>query len=144
MKIGYKFPVMKKNTKLFGKWVVTTEGDVEGRSTKQLGTHEGYVDDIALALADHCYYTLDFTLAKGLDREPPKRTETNVRIHNLGVDNNNVGVMQGLFDEAGRNVKVTGCNYYNSFTIEPKNIEEIKRKKALAKLTKEEREILGL
>ena len=29
----------------FGIWHVTTEGDCEGRSTRDLGIHEGYIDE---------------------------------------------------------------------------------------------------
>lgn len=44
-----------------GVWKVTTEGDVEGRSTEQLGTYAGYLDFIAYQLADKAYYSLEFT-----------------------------------------------------------------------------------
>lgn len=44
----------------FGLWEVTTEGDVEGRSTKNLGTHEGFVDEIARNLAGTECYSLHF------------------------------------------------------------------------------------
>ena len=43
-----------------GKWHVTTENDVEGRSTKDLGIHEGHVADIAAALRKHNFYSLKF------------------------------------------------------------------------------------
>ena len=33
---------------VFGTWEVTTEGDVEGRTTKNLGNFTGYIDEIAL------------------------------------------------------------------------------------------------
>lgn len=42
----------------FGIWHVTTEGDCEGRSPRDLGFHEGYIDEIALALADKCFYEI--------------------------------------------------------------------------------------
>ena len=37
--------------KAFGWWHVTTEGDDEGRTTRDLGYHYGYLDEIALRLA---------------------------------------------------------------------------------------------
>ena len=52
-----------------GKWKVTTEGDVEGRSTKNLGIHEGHVADIAARLRKHCYYSLKFEAVANL-RQP--------------------------------------------------------------------------
>jgi hypothetical protein len=50
-------------------WKVTTEGDCEGRSTKELGIFKGHIVDIALSLADKSYYTLNFK-----ETEHPKET----------------------------------------------------------------------
>ena len=36
----------KEYRELYGTWSVTTEGDVEGKSTTNLGTYTGYVDEI--------------------------------------------------------------------------------------------------
>lgn len=47
-------------TNPYGLWKVTTEGDCEGRSSRNLGIFEGYLDDIAFYLADKAYYTLEF------------------------------------------------------------------------------------
>lgn len=44
----------------FGAWRVTTEGDVEGRTTEDLGTYTGYLDFIAYHLADKAVYGLEF------------------------------------------------------------------------------------
>ncbi|AFQ96441.1 hypothetical protein [Bacillus phage vB_BceM_Bc431v3] len=43
-----------------GTWKVTTEGDCEGRSTKQLGTYEGHILDVVRQLAGQAYYQLTF------------------------------------------------------------------------------------
>jgi hypothetical protein len=43
-----------------GWWKVTTEGDCEGRSTRDLGIFEGHVVDIAYHLAKHAMYQLEF------------------------------------------------------------------------------------
>lgn len=56
-----------------GEWHVTTEGDEEGRSTKDLGTHYGHVVDIALRLAGHAFYSLRFAPpapAKHIENRP--------------------------------------------------------------------------
>lgn len=53
-----------------GVWRVTTEGDCEGRSVRQLGTYEGHVLDIAKQLAGQAYYQLDFR------RVEPKKVDT--------------------------------------------------------------------
>lgn len=60
-----KFPVSP-----IGWWNVTTEGDEEGRSTKQLGDYYGHIAEIAFHLADKCFYTLQFRESKKLWSEP--------------------------------------------------------------------------
>ncbi len=52
-------PAQYKNT--FGTWKVTTEGDEEGRSTKDLGVHTGHIDEIAQSLGGRCFYSLHFS-----------------------------------------------------------------------------------
>lgn len=44
----------------FGFWKVTTQGDCEGRTTRNLGVHLGWVDEIAFALAGSACYDLCF------------------------------------------------------------------------------------
>jgi len=53
-----------------GRWRVTTEGDVEGRTTRDLGVHVGHVADIAATLAPLVHYGLDFR------PEPEPKTPT--------------------------------------------------------------------
>ena len=43
-----------------GTWEVTTEGDVEGRTERNLGVFEGHIVDIALRLRKKCFYSLRF------------------------------------------------------------------------------------
>lgn len=50
----------------YGLWIVTTEGDEEGRTTRQLGSYEGYLDEIAHKLASEAFYTLEFSKANEL------------------------------------------------------------------------------
>ena len=68
-KEGYESPI--------GWWTVSTQGDVEGRSTTKLGSFYGHVAEIALHLADKCFYSLTFdpivTRAAG-ERIPYKAT----------------------------------------------------------------------
>lgn len=58
--VEQKQGIQKLYQNAFGLWSVSTEGDCEGRSTKQLGVHEGYVDEIAAALASQVEYKLTF------------------------------------------------------------------------------------
>lgn len=51
-KTGYESPI--------GWWYVTTEGDCEGRTIRNLGHHYGHVAEIAFELANKCMYSLRF------------------------------------------------------------------------------------
>jgi hypothetical protein len=140
----------------YGVWQVSTEGDVEGRTTRQLGAYEGYIDEIALRLADQCYYSLNFKKAKAL---PAQSKHTAVSVH---LDN-----ASGTWDLSSierefaaseifkdRPVHITESKYFASFTInagkDPKQVERARiaalQTSALAKieqyLTQEERDAL--
>lgn len=153
---------MKKSNPLylnaFGVWNVTTEGDCEGRSIHNLGTHEGYVDEIALKLASQCYYSLRFSavdLHKQEDEAAPLCEEVSV---SFDIDSGTwdktpearAEMVRPIFRD--RPVRIKPGNYYASFIIQRgKTAEEseqemrgLKRKAALAKLSVEERELLGL
>lgn len=132
----------------YGRWNVTTEGDVEGRTTIQLGTHEGHIDEIALHLAKKCYYSLTFKLVEPITTFEPAKKKVNVQ---LDIESGTwdmkseelVDKMKELF--ADRPVHVEPCNYYASFTIATeKNIREEDKKAALNKLSDYEKELLGL
>jgi hypothetical protein len=135
--------------KLLGYWNVTTEADCEGSKVKNLGRFYGYVDEIALHLADKCYYSLCFCKANP-DKEikyEQKRKSVNVM---FGINSNTwdmsndklIFEMKDLFKN--RNVNILPSSYYASFTIESKNFEEYEKEKALKKLTEREKELLGL
>ncbi len=47
-------------TNPIGTWRVTTEGDLDCRTTTHLGSHYGHLAEIAFSLADKCEYTLTF------------------------------------------------------------------------------------
>lgn len=69
-----------------GFWKVTTQGDVEGRTTKDLGVHYGYLDDIAFALAPECYYDLKFTPVDPYARSSQAPTASSVSIRLESTD----------------------------------------------------------
>lgn len=54
------------NMSEYGTWEVTTEGDCEGWTTENLGIYQGYLSEIAFALADQCCYKLSFRPARVL------------------------------------------------------------------------------
>jgi len=137
---------MYKST--YGLWEVTTEGDVEGRSTNHLGTHKGHIDEIALHLANQNYYSLTFKLVEAIETYEPTKKEVNVQ---LDIES---GTWDWKGDELVREMKkfftdrpihIEDCNYFASFKIATeKNIREEDKKNALGKLSDYEKELLGL
>lgn len=138
----------KDYTNPYGTWQVTTEGDCEGRSTRNLGVYVGYLDDIAFALAEKCCYSLEFTK---IDTEipTPKKVldQVNVVLNidsktwKLSVDDR-VKYFQNMLHN--RKVYVSRGSAYASVTLSKTNTEKTKKEIALAKLTDEEKQLLGL
>ena len=131
-------------------WEITTEGDCEGRSVKQLGVFVGRFYEIAFHLAKKCCYSLRFKPAEIDTNFTPVAKEVHV-----GFD-----IESGLWDLTPINraefvksmlnkdaiVTIEPSNYYASFKVVVK--EDIRSKlikeQALSKLTEEERQVLGL
>jgi hypothetical protein len=133
---------MKQYGQAYGIWKVTTEGDCEGRSTRDLGIFKGFIDEIALHLADRCYYTLDFKPVKLQEEFSPKANEVHISLP-FDLSNN----YSERFKD--RPVTVEKGSFYKSILIRSKNAltqdekDKIEREKILSKLTTEERKILG-
>ena len=136
---------------VYGVFKVTTEGDCEGRSVRDLGTYEGYIDEIAFALADKCYYSLEFHKINPeklkLDMTPKRKS---VDIH-LDIDSgtwdlegkDRIKYFKDLFKD--RDIEISNSNSYAGVKISTnKKTKEEKRQEILNRLTDEEKEILGL
>lgn len=144
----------KKYTKAQAFWKVTTEGDCEGRSVRDLGTHFGYIDDIAFALADKSYYSLCFKEIEPFDHKVPTGTKVNVT---LDIDSKTWDMkmverkafMEKLLGD--RDTAVENGEAYASVTLvmgknelqRKARQEEMLKQQALAKLSSEERAALG-
>jgi hypothetical protein len=140
----------------YGTWEVTTEGDCEGRTTTHLGTHTGYLDDIAFALADRQYYGLQFKPVEllNLKKVPPKATQVNV---SLSIDTGTWDLKgeerANAFRQIlkGRKTRVSSSKYYACVTLSSGLTKEeqeearlqVLRNAALAKLTPQDRAALG-
>lgn len=145
---------MKKEltyTNTYGLWKVTTEGDCEGRSIRDLGTFKGYIDEIAFALADKCFYSLCFTYLSEKDYMTPlvpKSDTVNVSLNidsgTWDLDNKERASWARKF-LSDRDVEVLEGQYYASFVLKTKRktVKDIRRE-ALNKLTEEELDALGL
>lgn len=133
----------------FGTWTVTTEGDVEGRTVNHLGTFTGYIDEIALSLADKCYYSLKFEAIKPVTSFKPTGKSTVIAFH---IDSETwdmsseerARLFRKLLQDRPVIVKENGQFASVEISLPSKPAQEFSRRKALAKLTPEERELLGL
>ena len=136
---------------VYGVFKVTTEGDCEGRSVRDLGTYKGYIDEIAFALADKCYYSLTFHQINPEEHKldmTPKRKEIDIT---LDIDSgtwdleekDRIKYFKNLFKD--RHIEVSNGNSYVCVKISTnKKTKEEKRQEILDRLTDEEKEILGL
>lgn len=131
--------------KSYGTFQVKTEGDIEGRSMVSLGIYTGFIDEIALYLADKCYYSLYFSK---VSPEQPIYRPTSDSVHisfeyQLDLTENEVKTIL-----KNRPVEVEVGQFYKSFKISrplsEREKKEAIKEKALKKLTKEEKEALGL
>jgi len=146
------------NLNPLGYWSVSTEGDVEGRSTKHLGIFYGYIDSLALYLADMSFYKLNFSKIyipdlRDLNHQGPspfciKNAEVDVQldIKSGTWDLNNeerVAYFQKLLRD--RTVEVESSKYYASVKIKSERIKSEKDKvyeKLDEKFSKEEIDLL--
>lgn len=115
-----KMPERYRNS--YGIWSVTTEGDCEGRTTKQLGTYEGHIDEIAKALSGKCYYSLRFTVAKELPiEEIPEHGKVNISLDiDSGTWDMNKGMRAAVIGEIlkAQLVTVSPATLYAGVTLE--------------------------
>lgn len=133
-----------------GKVVKNKRGwaDLHINGWKQIGVFQGYIDDIAFALAEKCCYSLEFEKVC-TDIPVPKRVLDEV---NVTLDINSetwklspidrIGFFRNMLQD--RNTFVSKGSAYASVTLSRKNLEKDKREVALAKLTAEEKVLLGL
>lgn len=125
-------------------WQVTTEGDCEGRSTKTLGYFKGGVDEIAMHLANQCYYTLSFSKIEVKNAYNLEPTGVSVEVNNYGSS------VQTLLDNCNSDDITHEMKGHNSIIFKQHKLsaEQIKmnnlKAKALSKLSAEERQALGL
>ena len=140
--------------KAYGIWQVTTEGDCEGRTTRHLGTFEGYVDEIALYLADKCYSLMFRPVVIPTELHPTKNEVSvyfDIDSGTWDMSNQKRAIEFGQLLK-DRPVEVEEGQYFASVKIRIKETPEQKQKReygiALAKakkaLTAEDFRILGL
>lgn len=138
----------------YGIWHVTTEGDCEGRTTKDLGTHEGYLDDIAFALGEQGGYSLKFTRVHPLELRPVcTKVHVSLDISSKTWDmksDQRANYFRTLL--VGRDVTIEESNYYAAATLirgtspeaRERAAREVVKARALSKLSPDEIKALGL
>lgn len=136
-----------------GTWMVTTEGDCEGKTTKTLGVFIGRLDEIAFALAPKAYYKLMF---QRIDTAIPTPTEMENEVtvaltEESGTSDLSPDERLDFFNEMLKetdNVFVSESSLYNAVILNRIDLHEKERrnirKAALAKLTPTEKAVLGL
>jgi hypothetical protein len=104
---------------VYGTWEVHTEGDVEGRTKKCLGTHTGYVDEIAMHLASKCTYTLSFKKVKLIENFEVKSKVVNITYdyNSDFTSNNDENMNEVITSFRDRPVMVEKGEYYNTFKL---------------------------
>ncbi len=140
----------KNYLNVYGTWNVTTEGDCEGKSTSHLGTYTGFLDEIALHLADKCYYSLQFDAAERVvDFKPTKKSVhisfgISSKTWDMGGETR-VAYFRRIFKDRP-NIEVKDGQFYASVEISNRTVvsEIEKKERALAKLSDEEKKLLGL
>lgn len=111
-----------------GWWTVDTEGDCEGRTSTQLGSHYGHVAEIAFSLANRCYYSLSFrpTMVNVPSPLPLPRPMYIATGRKVNVSFNDgpffLSSIKGQINDFqlwlnAEGVKVTDCCYYGAVTL---------------------------
>ena len=145
---------IKKIESSYGYWKVTTEGDCEGRSTRDLGTFRGHIDEIAFHLANRCYYSLRFKPIEEKEIIPeflPNGEEVDISFDiETGTWDMKPEKRVDYFKEILKDrpdVRVEDGQFYESVKLisgREKTRNEIIIEQALEKLTSEEKKLLGL
>jgi len=118
----------EKYKNIYGTWEVKTEGDIEGRTTTHLGTFTGFVDEIALYLANRSYYSLKFKKIKPVEKFEPTRKHVSVcfDIESGTWDSiktpAGIAEMQKVFKD--RPVDIVANNSYAAFSIKSRELDE--------------------
>ncbi len=135
----------------YGMWEVTTEGDCEGKSVRRLGVYKGYIDEIAFALADQCYYSLEFAPFDFSEIPVPKSVRDRVNINfdiGSGTWDMSADARKEFFSAvlSDRKVAVGEGSSYAAVTLyrSESDMIENKKKAALNKLSEEDKVLLGL
>lgn len=131
--------------RIYDTWEVTTQGDEEGHTTRHLGAYTGYVDEIAFHLADKQFISLFFK------RVQPVSYNQNGHTVSISFDKGSINSVKSeegfntIVDAfKGRPASVEKSNRYETITLISSHKESIQKQQILAKLTEEERAILGV
>lgn len=142
-----------------GVWSVTTEGDEEGRSVRQLGAYVGHFDDVALHLADKAYYGLRMKYSSQ-HQQTLRKTGSEVQV-SFDIDTGTwdqttseraESVRKWLQANGRTEVRIEDGQFYASVKLQgartPTELkrlaDKIERDNLLSRLTDREKELLGV
>lgn len=133
----------------YGVWGVKTEANFEGRGTIDLGVYQGYIDEIAFALADKQMYALHFTkfdLKLPIPKTTPEKVNVVLDVESgLWAKDDDESLVEHFKQMLStRDVDVETSCIYGAVTLKRHDLDEAKRQVALSKLTSEEKRLLGL
>ncbi len=133
---------------VYGTWEVYTEGN-DVLDKVLIGTYTGYVDEIALSLADKTNYMLEFKKIEDTDKYKPIADEVTIRFDdnakiNEYAHNKYIYEMKKLFKDRPVDIEENGVGSMFKIVADEKLKKEIIKNRALAKLSEEEKEVLGL
>lgn len=120
---------------------VKTYNDCEGRTTRLLGIYRGNVQDIALHLADKAVYHL---LIKPISiQEAGNPTRKTVEVHFSGFGSESEELVNTELATKYHSVYI-GSGEVTYDIRSKQELDEMKRREALSKLSSEEKALLGL
>lgn len=106
-----------------GTWKITTEGDCEGRTTQQLGTHSGELAEVLLGLGKSALYSLWVHPIEDMPAVPVKAPSANFYygdLVNSGFDDRVEKAVQEFQKFFGPNYIVEPGQWYKSLVIKRK------------------------
>ena len=132
-----------------GLWEVTTEGDCEGRTTRDLGTYYGNFDEVAFHVADKVMYKLTLTKIEPTNEFTPKADNVLIQFNmNSGMyhmtPEQTEPIWNSLLKDRPANVKDNRYGSQIVLELEQNMNNKRIRQAALNKLTAEERRLLNL
>lgn len=118
---------------------VTTEGDCEGRTTRDLGVWQGDIIDIALGLADQCAYSLTFKEIEINGALQPTRKEVEITMWESDLSNKDLLFYNMRNDTRLKSLNNNGSMWRGKISLATEDeVEEMRLRALMQKLSPED------